>query len=83
MPRRRVAARVLEPWPAVSNPHRATGHSTRGSGTLLTGVGEGEDTAIVTCTSCSADNSAGRRFCDQCGASLAVACPSCGGENRS
>ena len=37
---------------------------------------------IVTCGSCAADNAAGRRFCDQCGASLIDACPSCGAQNR-
>ena len=45
-------------------------------------MGEGEASAIVTCASCSAENSAGRRFCDQCGASLATGCPNCDGENR-
>ena len=30
------------------------------------------------CPRCSADNSAGMRFCGQCGAPLGVACPSCG-----
>ena len=33
------------------------------------------------CPRCSADNSAGMRFCGQCGAPLGVACPSCGASN--
>jgi predicted amidophosphoribosyltransferase len=30
------------------------------------------------CPSCGHENRAGRRFCVQCGAGLALACPSCG-----
>jgi class 3 adenylate cyclase/tetratricopeptide (TPR) repeat protein len=30
------------------------------------------------CGSCGAENAAGRKFCTDCGASLAAACPSCG-----
>ncbi|MGD8486147.1 MAG: AAA family ATPase, partial [Chloroflexota bacterium] len=45
-------------------------------------MGDGESPAIITCARCSAENAAGRRFCDQCGASLATGCPHCGGENR-
>jgi class 3 adenylate cyclase/tetratricopeptide (TPR) repeat protein len=30
------------------------------------------------CGHCGADNAAGRKFCTECGASLAAACPSCG-----
>ncbi len=37
---------------------------------------------MVTCAQCSAENTAGRRFCDQCGASLATGCPACGADNR-
>src|SRR5260370_41060719 len=33
------------------------------------------------CPRCSADNSAGMRFCGQCGAPLGMACPSCGAGN--
>jgi len=32
------------------------------------------------CRTCQFDNPAGMRFCGQCGASLAVACPQCGAE---
>jgi class 3 adenylate cyclase/tetratricopeptide (TPR) repeat protein len=32
------------------------------------------------CSSCSADNPAGHRFCGHCGSPLAAACPSCGAE---
>jgi class 3 adenylate cyclase/tetratricopeptide (TPR) repeat protein len=32
----------------------------------------------VKCPRCSAENSAGMRFCGQCGASLGAVCPSCG-----
>ncbi|MEP7378408.1 MAG: adenylate/guanylate cyclase domain-containing protein [Chloroflexota bacterium] len=35
------------------------------------------------CANCGTANEAGRRFCDECGASLAAACPSCGAtDNR-
>jgi hypothetical protein len=30
------------------------------------------------CPRCQHDNREGRRFCAECGASLALACPSCG-----
>src|SRR6187549_142319 len=40
------------------------------------------DTRLV-CSNCGADNPAGRRFCDNCGQSLAMRCPNCGEENRS
>ena len=33
------------------------------------------------CPRCSADNSAGMKFCGQCGAPLGGACPSCGSSN--
>jgi class 3 adenylate cyclase/tetratricopeptide (TPR) repeat protein len=33
------------------------------------------------CPGCGADNSAGMRFCGQCGAPLGSACPSCGASN--
>ena len=33
------------------------------------------------CPRCSADNSAGMKFCGQCGAPLGGACPSCGSGN--
>ena len=36
----------------------------------------------TTCTACGAENDDGRRFCDQCGTSLAPGCPSCGAQNR-
>jgi class 3 adenylate cyclase/tetratricopeptide (TPR) repeat protein len=32
----------------------------------------------VTCASCGTENAAGRKFCTECGSSLALACPSCG-----
>jgi class 3 adenylate cyclase/predicted ATPase len=38
--------------------------------------------AIVTCAACNAENAAGRKFCDQCGSSLAFGCPACGAQNR-
>jgi class 3 adenylate cyclase len=35
------------------------------------------------CANCGTANEAGRRFCDECGASLAAACPNCGAtDNR-
>ena len=34
------------------------------------------------CPRCHADNRAGRRFCAECGASLAFACPACGFSNE-
>jgi len=34
------------------------------------------------CASCGTDNAAGRKFCGNCGASLARACPSCGTANE-
>ena len=33
------------------------------------------------CASCGADNDAGRKFCLDCGASLAIGCPACGTPN--
>src|SRR6188472_510619 len=38
---------------------------------------EGDDTG-VTCASCGSQNPAGRKFCGECGARLAVACSTCG-----
>src|SRR5450759_4585730 len=35
----------------------------------------------VICASCGADNDAGRKFCLECGTSLAAACPACGTPN--
>jgi len=35
----------------------------------------------VTCPACGGDNPAGKRFCGDCGAPLALVCASCGGEN--
>jgi class 3 adenylate cyclase/tetratricopeptide (TPR) repeat protein len=32
----------------------------------------------MTCPACGAENAAGRKFCTECGSSLAAACPSCG-----
>src|SRR4026209_897974 len=38
---------------------------------------------MVTCAICGTPNDAGRRFCDECGAPLAAACPNCGAtDNR-
>jgi len=34
------------------------------------------------CSSCGAENRAGRKFCAQCGASLLAGCPSCGAVNE-
>src|SRR5262245_10524107 len=34
------------------------------------------------CFRCQADNRAGRRFCAECGASLAFVCPACGFSNE-
>src|SRR3990172_11410184 len=34
------------------------------------------------CPQCQAENREGRRFCAECGASLAAACPSCGFSNE-
>jgi class 3 adenylate cyclase/tetratricopeptide (TPR) repeat protein len=36
----------------------------------------------VTCTSCGATNSPGRRFCGECGSPLSVGCPACGAANE-
>ncbi|HUP83497.1 MAG TPA: adenylate/guanylate cyclase domain-containing protein [Candidatus Limnocylindria bacterium] len=37
----------------------------------------------MTCANCGTQNDAGRRFCDECGASLAAPCPNCGAtDNR-
>jgi predicted ATPase/class 3 adenylate cyclase len=36
----------------------------------------------VTCPNCGAENREGRKFCADCGASLAVSCPSCGTANE-
>jgi class 3 adenylate cyclase/tetratricopeptide (TPR) repeat protein len=35
----------------------------------------------VICASCGADNESGRKFCLECGTSLAAACPACGSPN--
>jgi hypothetical protein len=35
------------------------------------------------CPSCTAENTATRRFCAQCGSALPVPCPACGFENES
>ncbi len=37
---------------------------------------------MVICANCGTENDAGRRFCDECGATLAAACPNCGASNR-
>jgi class 3 adenylate cyclase/tetratricopeptide (TPR) repeat protein len=37
---------------------------------------------MVVCANCGIENAAGRRFCDECGAALAVTCPNCGEANR-
>jgi class 3 adenylate cyclase/predicted ATPase len=34
------------------------------------------------CAACGHDNESGSRFCDECGATMAIACPSCGEANR-
>jgi class 3 adenylate cyclase/tetratricopeptide (TPR) repeat protein len=36
----------------------------------------------MTCSSCGTENRAGRRFCSECGAALAVSCPACGTANE-
>jgi class 3 adenylate cyclase len=36
----------------------------------------------VTCSSCGAENRAGRKFCANCGFALAMTCPSCGAANE-
>ena len=36
----------------------------------------------MTCSSCGAENRAGRKFCASCGAPLAMACPACGAANE-
>jgi class 3 adenylate cyclase/tetratricopeptide (TPR) repeat protein len=33
---------------------------------------------VIACASCGAENSAGQRFCGQCGSPLSVSCPACG-----
>jgi predicted ATPase/class 3 adenylate cyclase len=37
---------------------------------------------MITCSSCGAENRAGRKFCSRCGAPLALACPACGAANE-
>jgi class 3 adenylate cyclase/tetratricopeptide (TPR) repeat protein len=37
----------------------------------------------LVCSNCGTENPPGRRFCDNCGSSLAMRCPTCGEENRS
>ncbi|HEY8869985.1 MAG TPA: zinc-ribbon domain-containing protein, partial [Candidatus Limnocylindrales bacterium] len=39
-------------------------------------------TTLVTCSNCGTENEAGQKFCDNCGASLAVTCAVCGTTNR-
>jgi len=36
----------------------------------------------VTCSNCGAENRQGRKFCAECGNSLAISCPSCGTANE-
>src|SRR5215471_11551751 len=36
---------------------------------------------MTICTNCGAENPADKRFCGDCGSSLAVECPNCGAEN--
>jgi class 3 adenylate cyclase/tetratricopeptide (TPR) repeat protein len=36
---------------------------------------------VTACPSCGAENPAGKRFCGDCGAPLALTCPACGAEN--
>jgi class 3 adenylate cyclase/tetratricopeptide (TPR) repeat protein len=36
---------------------------------------------VVNCPSCGEPNEAGRKFCGECGASLALVCPACGASN--
>src|SRR5262245_22662565 len=36
----------------------------------------------MTCPRCQSENREGRRFCAECGASLALACPACGFSNE-
>ena len=36
----------------------------------------------MSCSRCGAENRVGRRFCAECGASLASACPACGAANE-
>ena len=36
----------------------------------------------MTCSSCGAENRAGRKFCANCGVALAMTCPSCGAANE-
>src|SRR5581483_4524968 len=37
---------------------------------------------VMVCSSCGAENSAGRKFCGGCGAALALVCPSCAAPNE-
>ncbi len=39
------------------------------------------DSPAITCTSCATPNEAGRKFCKECGAALALPCPACGSSN--
>ena len=48
------------------------------SGTLNRSEGEG---ASLICSNCGTQNEAGRKFCNECGTSLAAGCPNCGATN--
>ena len=37
--------------------------------------------APMTCPNCHSENAPGRRFCGECGHTLAVTCPACGAPN--
>ncbi len=41
----------------------------------------GYEGAKVICSSCGAENEAGRKFCGECGSRLAAICPTCGSAN--
>ena len=36
----------------------------------------------MTCPSCGTENREGRKFCSECGTTLALGCPSCGATNE-
>src|SRR4029077_17667975 len=43
---------------------------------------EARGDARVTCPSCGTENRESRKFCSECGSTLATACPSCGASNE-
>src|SRR5262245_37607225 len=72
------------PWPPIPRRRRVPrpgdriGDQRFRSSRALSDAGEEK----MTCPRCGTVNSTGRRFCAECGSSLAFACPSCGFSNE-